>query len=520
VSMRLTQGLRRAAQIAPRAEAIVDGATRRDWAGTVERVARLAAGLGSLGLARGDRIAVLALNGHRYFETLYGTAWAGLVAVPLNVRYAAPEIDDVLADSGARALLIDDAFLPLLAKLATRERLAAVVHIGDGPAPAGLIAYEALLAAHAPAEDAGAAGDDLAGLYYTGGTTGRAKGVMLSHATLVSNALNVIAALRYERSTIYLHAPPMFHLADGCSTFGATMMGGRHVFMPRFDPARFLELVAAERITDTTLVPTMMAAILDRPELAASDTTSLRRIYYGAAPMPEAVIRRALAAFPATLLQQAWGMTELSPIACTIDPEYTTLEGPLAGRIRSCGRAVASVEVRIVGPDGCELPRGEVGEIVVRGPTVMLGYWNRPQETAQALREGWLHSGDAARMDEDGFVFVVDRLKDMIVSGGENVYSAEVENAISLLPGVAEVAAIGVPHATYGEAVHAIVVPRAGATLDAQTVIAHCRERIAAYKCPRTVEFRGEPLPLSAAGKVLKTALREPHWRGRDSRIV
>jgi len=520
MAMRLTQGLHRAEQVAPDKVAVVDGGHRRTWRQVGQRVARLAAALKLLGIGHNDRAAILALNSHRYFEFLYAAVWAGGAAVPINIRLAAPEIDYILEDAGAKVLLIDDTFLHHLPQLKAANGLSAIIHIGDGAAPQGLVPYETAITESEPMEAADRAGDDLAGIYYTGGTTGQAKGVMLSHTNLVSNALNVMVALSYSRDSTYVHASPMFHLADGCSSFGVTMLGGRHVFMPRFDPGHFLKLTAQERVTDTTLVPTMIGMLVNHPDLAATDISSLLRIYYGAAPMPEGLIRQAIALLPGIKLQQAWGMTELSPIGCTIEPEYTTLEGPLAGRVRSCGRPVASIELRIVDALDREVPRGTVGEIIVRGPTVMLGYWNKPEETARALRNGWMHSSDAAYMDEEGFVFIVDRLKDMIVSGGENVYSAEVENALSLVDGVAEVAVIGVPDETYGEAVHAIVVPKAGVTLVEADVIAQCRARIAGYKCPRSITFRSEPLPLSGAGKILKSSLRAPFWTGRISRIV
>jgi long-chain acyl-CoA synthetase len=512
--MHLTQGLRRAAQLRPAGLATRDGGVSRCWREVVDRVARFAGALQGLGLARGDRVAILALNGARYFEALFAVPWAGGAAVPINTRLAPPEIAYILADSGARILLLDDAFLPVLTALgASVGGLRRVIHMGDGAPPAGLAAYEALLAAAAPAADAQCGGDDLAGIYYTGGTTGQAKGVMLSHGNLVSNAMNVIVSVGYDRDTVYLHAPPMFHLADGCSTFGVTIQGGGHVFLPRFDPLAFLETAARERVTDVTLVPTMINMIISHPRFAEFDLASFKRIYFGASPMPEAVLRRALALLPHVKFQQAWGMTELSPIGCTMDPRDT------AARLRSCGQPVPLVDLRIVDADGREVPRGTVGEIAVRGPTVMQGYWNKPEATAAVLREGWLYSGDAAYMDEEGFVYIVDRLKDMIITGGENVYSAEVESAISLLDGVAEAAVIGIPDEIWGEAVHAVVVPRPGQRLTPEQVIAHCRGLIAGYKCPRSVEIRATPLPLSGAGKVLKTELRAPYWRGRERNV-
>lgn len=514
--MYLTQGLRRAGQIRPHAIATREGGAQRTWSEVIDRVARAAGALKALDFAGGDRAAVLSLNSGRYFETLFSVPWAGGSAVPLNTRLAGPEIDFILADSGARFLFVDDTFAPLLDSLSAVKAMRAVIQLDGEPRSPRTLPYEALLRSSTPAKDALRGGEDLAGIYYTGGTTGRPKGVMLSHGNLVANALNVIICLGYDRDTNYLHAPPMFHLADGCSTFGVTMQGGSHVFMPRFDPLLFLQLVERERVTDVTLVPTMINMFLNHPRFREFDLSSLKRIYFGAAPMADGLLRQALTAMPNVKFQQAWGMTELSPIATTMDARFSALEGPNAGRLRSCGQAVPSVEVRIVDPSGQEAPRGAVGEVIVRGPTVMQGYWNQPEATAAALRGGWMHSGDAGKMDEEGFVYIVDRLKDMIVTGGENVYSAEVENVISLMPEVAEVAVIGVPHEVWGEAVHAVVVPRADAKLTAELVIDYCKERIAGYKAPRSVEIRATPLPLSAAGKVLKTELRAPFWRNVD----
>jgi long-chain acyl-CoA synthetase len=514
--MYLTQGLRRAAQIRPRSIAVRDGDRQWTWAEVLERVSRAAGMLRELGLESGDRAAVLSLNNARYFELLFAVPWAGGSVVPLNTRLAPAEIDYILEDSGSKLLFVDKTFAPMLNSLKATAHLRAVIQLDAGEEAGGILPFEPLLQASAWASDALRGGDDLAGIYYTGGTTGRPKGVMLSHGNLVSNATNVVICLGYDRDTNYLHAPPMFHLADGCSTFGVTMQGGSHVFMPRFDPLQFLEIVQRERVTNVTLVPTMINMFLSHPRFAEFDLSSFKRIYFGAAPMPDGLLRRALATMPYVQFQQAWGMTELSPIATTMDPRFSVLEGPNAGKLRSCGQAVSSVEVRVVDPNGDEVPRGTVGEVTVRGPTVMQGYWNQPEATAAALRDGWMHSGDAGVMDEDGFLYIVDRLKDMIVTGAENVYSAEVENTISLMSEVAEVAVIGIPDETWGEAVHAIVVPRANCAITAEAVIAHCKSQIASFKAPRSVEIRITPLPLSAAGKILKTELRAPFWRDKD----
>lgn len=514
--MHLTQGLRRAAQIRGRAKAIKEGDRQWTWSEFLDRVSRTAGMLRNLGIEPGDRSAILSLNNAQYFNLLFAVPWAGGSVVPLNTRLIPAEIDYILEDSGAKILFVDKTFASVLPSLKSVKQMRAVIQLDAEESADGILPFEPLMLSSPPVEDALRGGEDLAGIYYTGGTTGRPKGVMLSHGNLVSNATNVMICLGYDRDTNYLHAPPMFHLADGCSTFGVTMQGGCHVFMPRFDALQFLETVQRERVTDVTLVPTMINMFLNHPRFAEFDLSSFKRIYFGAAPMPDGLLRRALLTMPDVKFQQAWGMTELSPIAATLDYRFSVLEGPNAGRLRSCGQAVPTVEIRIVDPDGKEVPRGEVGEVAVRGPTVMQGYWNQPEATSAALRNGWMHSGDAGVMDDDGFLYIVDRLKDMIVTGAENVYSAEVENAVSLMSEVAEVAVIGIPDDTWGEAVHAIIVPRAGCELSADVVIDHCRKHIAGFKLPRSVEIRSTSLPLSAAGKILKTELRAPFWRDHD----
>jgi long-chain acyl-CoA synthetase len=517
--MDITQGLRRAEQVRPNGASTVFRERRRTWRETAGRVASLASGLIGLGLKKGGRAAILALNSDRYFEYLLAVPSAGAAVVPINIRLAAPEIEYILQDSGAEILFIDDRFLPVLEALKGKiPGVRHVVYLGDGAAPAGMRAYEDLLAAP-PVGDPLAGDDELAGIFYTGGTTGKAKGVMLSHRNLVVNAANIIPALGYDADSIYLHAGPMFHLADGASTLAVTIVAGVHVFVPAFDPADVLSTIAREKVTHGLLVPTMINVLVNFPKVREFDVSSLKRVAYGASPMPEAVLRKALAELPSVKFAQAYGMTEAAPLVTALDPRYTVLEGPDTARATSCGQAGYLVEVRIADAQDREVPRGTVGEVQVRGPNIMLGYWNMPELTAQALRGGWYHSGDGGYMDEDGFVYIVDRLKDMIITGGENVYSAEVENAISTLDGVAEVAVIGIPDDKWGEAVHAIVVPRAGSTVTAEGVIVHCRTLIAGYKCPRSVTVRNEPMPISGAGKILKATLRAPYWAGREKRV-
>jgi long-chain acyl-CoA synthetase len=510
----LTQGLRRAVQTKPNGISTHFAGRRRTWQHTMDRVSRVAGALQALGVRPGDRVAILALNSDRYFELMYAIPWIGGAVVPINTRLAAPEIEYILADSGAVTLFVDTAMSHHLTALENRMAgVREVVWLDDTSGPEGLLHYEDLTNYEA-ALDVGAADDDLAGLFYTGGTTGRSKGVMLSHTNLVVNALNGVAGIGFNADTTYIHSGPMFHLADGASTFGVTLVGGRHAFVPRFDPVDVLQTIQTEKVTHAQFVPTMINMLVNHPRFSEFDIKTLSFVLYGASPMPEGILRRAMQMMPHVRLMHAYGMTEASPIVTLLDPRYTTLDGPFAGRLKSCGQVAVACEIKVVDPDREEVPRGTAGELAIRGANIMKGYWNKPAETEAVLKDGWYYSGDGAIMDDEGFVYIVDRLKDMIISGGENVYSAEVENAISLLPGVGEVAVIGVPDERWGERVHAIIVPKPGVTLSADDVMEHCRGQIAGYKCPRSVDFRDSALPLSGAGKVLKRDLREPYWKG------
>ena len=504
----LTQGLRRAAQTNRSGIATIFGERQRTWSEVLTRVARFAGALHGLGLDPDDRVAILALNSDDYLELHYSVPWAGGALVPINTRLAAAEVRYILEDSAPTIIVCDDACLPLLTPGAIEPR--AKIYLGAGPPPSGWLAYEKLIAEGPTVDDAQRRDNDLAGIFYTGGSTGKAKGVMLSHDNLISNALNAIPLVGYDRTSRYLHAAPMFHLADGMATFAMTMVGGTHVMIAKFDAHGCLDALARHRVTNVTLVPAMIAMMLDHPDVRTFDLSALRQIQFGAAPMPEATLRRALELWPDLLWLHGWGMTEISPIGTAL-PHDLRLPAIAGARMRSCGHAVLNCEIKIADAEGNEVPRGTVGELLIRGPNVMLGYWNKPEETAAALRNGWLHTGDAALMDEDGLITIVDRLKDMIISGGENIYSTEVESAISLYPGVAQVAVIGVPHERWGESVHAVVVPRGGASLDPEAIRTHCRSLIAGYKVPRSVEIRTAPLPLSGSGKVLKPALREEY---------
>jgi len=515
--MYMTQGLHRAIQSRPNDIAVRGPGQSLTFGQLADRVARLAGALQQLGLKDGERVALLSLNAVRYIEYDLAVPWAGGVLNPVNTRWSPAEILYSFDDSGTAILIVDETFKALGPQLARdAATIRHVIYAGDGETPEGMLDYETLIAQSAPVPDAHRNGDDLAGIFYTGGTTGFPKGVMLSHNNLCICAMSSLALGRSGRDAVYLHVMPMFHLADFAVTTSLLLSGGSHVVLPGFSPQQTAETIAHERVNEIMLAPTLIQMLVDwieqNPEASGKlDLTCLKRLTYGASPISQTLLRRAQATFPGIELFQGYGMTELSPVATTLGPEDHTEEAFQSGRMKSAGKPALCAQVKIVDPQDDELPRGQIGEIAVRGPHVMLGYWNKPEATAEALRNGWMHTGDMGYMDEAGYVYVVDRLKDMIISGGENVYSAEVENALASHPAVAQSAVIGIPSQKWGEAVHAVVVLKPGVTATAESIQAHCKERIAGYKCPRSVEFR-DALPVSGVGKVLKTELRKPYW--------
>jgi long-chain acyl-CoA synthetase len=521
--MVLTMGLRRSLALDANAEALVSDGVRLTRRGMVDRVARLASVLRNLGMQDDDRVAMLAPNGQQYIEFYFGVLWGGGIVVPVNSRFALAEMIEQVRDAEPFALIVDKTFAEMGDALAQSvpsiKALMVVGETGASSRNVQSVNYEDALQSVEPMPDALRGEDDIACLFYTGGTTGRSKGVMLSHGNLWANAMATIAHLGLDDSLVHLHSGPLFHLGAGGRVYATAVAGGKHVVMSRFTPEQALSTIARERVTVATFVPTMLAMLLQLSDIHTYDLSSLRLITYGASPMPETVLQECLRRLPHVRFAQSYGMTELSPVATMLGAEHHTLNAP-PGRLRSAGRPVYSAEVRIVDPNDRELPRGEIGEIIVRGPIVMQGYWRKPELTAQTLRGGWMHTGDSGYFDDDGFLFIADRIKDMIISGGENIYSIEVENAISSHPDVAQCAVIGIPDPRWGEAVHAIVVARMGADgLTAESIIAHCRPIIAGYKCPRSVDLRRELLPQSSVNKIDKVALREPFWRNRSRQV-
>ncbi len=510
--MQLTQGIYRAVQLHPDKVALVCGDRSVVWAVFADRVARLAGAFRASGVAPGDRVAMLANNSDRYVEFYFATLWAGGVLVPINTRWSANEMAACLDDAEPVLLLCDTTHFALAQGL--RQRCASVreLLLADVPNGADVADWESLIRSAEPAADARRNGADLACLFYTGGTTGRAKGVMLSHGNFMANSMMHIANLGLHEAAVHLHVSPMFHVAGGARLFSVTAAGATHAVLEAFDPDAFLSAIERFKVTVTVVVPTVLNRLVDHPNLARYDLSSLQLLSYGASPMPEALLKRAMQRLPGIAFLQSYGMTELSPVATMLMPRYHTFEGPDAGYTRSAGQAVFNADVAIMDAQDQPVATGSIGEICVRGPMVMQGYWRQPELTAEALRGGWMHTGDAGYIDERGFVFLVDRVKDMIVTGGENVYSAEVENVIYQHPAVHECAVVGIPSDAWGESVHAIVVTKPGMNVEPAEIIAFCRAQIAHYKAPKSCDVRSEDLPKSGAGKILKADLRKPFW--------
>ncbi len=511
--------LERAARLYPDSIAVEDGSHSFTYREFRARAAALALDFRERGLVQTERISILAWNSHAYLETYFAAAGAGLILNPLNVRLAAREIVDILVDCDSRLLLAESGFTDL-ALAVTRERgtIEEVLWLDDR--------HESRIARQLARADefvpAATSGDDVAHLYYTSGTTGVAKGVMLSHRNVATHALGAIAELSLSDRDTWAHIAPLFHLADAWATFAITHVGGRHVVLAKFDAERALDLIESSRTTITNLIPTMLNLMVKHPRAAGRDWSALRNILSGGSPIAPDVVRAIVALFGAEYVQ-TYGMTETSPyLTLSLLKDHLRAlprEKQLEFQCKT-GRAFTTVELRVVDENGRDVEPDEksVGEIRVRGETVTRGYWKRPQETARAFEDGWLKTGDLAVIDREGYVTIVDRAKDMILSGGENVYSTEVEHALYAHPAVLEAAVFGVPDERYGESVRAAVVLREGAAVSSAALIDFCRTRLAGYKCPRAVDFLSE-LPRTGSGKIQKRALRDPHWVGRSRSI-
>ncbi len=476
------------------------------WTQFTGNVARAAGMLRELGIGRGQRFALVGRNSGRQAELFHAGYWFGAVPVPINFRLAVPEIASILEDAECVHLAIESPFLGLLDDPMLGDWRARAFCI-DAAVDRRIPGYDELKAAATALDPHDPAEDDDAILLYTGGTTGRGKGVRLSHRNIVSNALQLAHFMSARETDVYLHSAPMFHSTDLKAT-AMTMCGGGHAYLPEFTPAKLLDAITRHSVTIASLVPTMVIRLLEELDLGRRDQSRLRLLTYGTSPMPAAWTKRTMDAFPGIDLHQYYGLTETSPvvIALSEDDHRRALDGREA-LLRSAGRPLSCVDVRIVDNSGRDVPPGGSGEILLRGPQVAKGYHNRPKENAEAFSDGWFHTGDIGRMDQEGYVYVLDRKKEMVVTGGENVYTQEVEAILCQCPDISEAAVFGVPHAQFGEALMAAVVVKSGKQAIPEDIIAFSRHHIAGYKIPRRFLFV-DALPKSAVGKVLKHELR------------
>ena len=476
-----------------------------------ERSRKIIAMLASHGVGKGDRIAWLGKNSRHYFELFYSAARVGAVMVPIGWRLAAPEIAYILGDTGAKLLLLGEGFEEMAAKACGK--------MDDPPeilsTPAALAEIDA-----APAADFTPAGPDDAVLQlYTSGTTGNPKGAVLTNRNLFS--LRVPSKEEgqpwsfFDDDEAILVCMPCAHI--GGTGLGIMAMGAgiRAIVQEEFTPDGVLDAFE-QGITRLFIVPAALQMVVQHPRAKTTDMSAVKYVMYGAAPIPLDLLREAVRTIPEAGFMQCYGMTETTGTIAALPPEDHSLEGNQ--RMKSAGKAVPGAELKVIGEDGEELPRGEVGELICKSPSNMAGYWNLPDATRSSLRDGWMHTGDAAYMDEDGYVFIQDRIKDMIISGGENVYPAQVESAIYGHPAIAEVAVIGVPDETWGEAVKACIVAKPGEEMDEASIIEWTRERLAGFKVPKSIDVI-DVMPRNASGKILRKDLRAPYWEGRERQV-
>ena len=499
-------------------EAVVCGNVRMNYATLAERTWSLARGLLGLGLEQGDRVAIIHENCHVFLETYFAAAHLGLILVPLNFRLSQNELAMILDDSQTRVLIAQHNFQDrvggLLEKVQGLEKIIWSHRPLTGEKEDNMLDYEPLLADQqkSPPPQGAIQDDDVAHLYYTSGTTGRPKGVMLTHKNVKSHALGTIAELHLTDSDRWFHVAPLFHLADAWATFAITWVGGKHVIIPTFDPLKTLLMIQEERITLSNLIPTMLNMMVNQPEADAFDLSSLRVILSGGAPIAPEVVRRIIETFKCDYIQ-TYGMTETSPYLTLSILKDHLKELPWEEQLvfkASTGREFIGVSLKVVDDQGREVAKNnqDVGEIIVKGDTVTPGYWNMPEETRKAFHDGWLYTGDLAVINDEEYVNIVDRKKDMIITGGENVYSTEVENVLYMHPDVLEAAVIGVPDEHWGEAVRACVVLKTGSRVSEGEIISFCKEHAAHYKAPKSVAFM-DSLPKTGSGKIFKKGLRD-----------
>src|SRR6266576_3302861 len=492
-----TNSLGRAARYYAERAAFAAGEQRLTFRELHDRVGRIAGALTRHGFKTGDRLALLLPNELEFIELVYACAWLGLIAVPLNTRLSEKEIDHALVDATPHGLIRHSSLAVPTVQLPWQLVLdEEPLESPSGSYPDTVYDPDAVFA-----------------LVYTSGTTGLPKGVALTHANILANVDHVNYWMRYREGGVYLHAAPIFHIADFPFMFASPAFGTCQTTIPKFSPQTFCQTVERERVTHTVLVPTMINMLTQFEELKNYDLTSLERLGYGGSPIAPELIHRTREVLPRVALTQVYGLSETGFLTGLQNHEHTETS------LTSCGRACPGIDVRIVDDAGKEVGVGQTGELVARGANVMRGYWNNPKESNLAFRDGMFRTGDIGYQDAEGYFYLLDRLKDMIVTGGENVYSGEVEAVIYQHPAVREVAVFGIPDPKWGELVMAWVVLKPGATLTTDELISFCRLSLANYKAPRRVEFSETDLPKNGSGKILKKNLRERFWTDRKRAV-
>jgi len=539
--MVLTETLAKAVKLFPRKQAVVCGGkhwTYQEFSGRIDQLSR---SLKKIGLKKDDKVAILHPNCHTFLEAYYAIPQIGAISVPINTRLSPGEIAFILRDSESKVLIADSVFRNQLDPIRKEmQRVKKILWTGGergNPSPSGSppkaltpgdrsadLNYEEAL------EQGGSGvlpvppinGEDIAQIYYTSGTTGRPKGVMLSHMNVTTHALGTIAEVHLTDGDVWVHVAPLFHLADAWATWAVTWVGGTHVLVREFEARMVLKTIQEEKVTLTNLIPTTLNLMVNHPDAGKFDYTSLRVLLSGGAPIAPEVVRKVVETFKCDYIQ-TYGMTETSPyLTLSILKEHLKRLSPEDQlRFKSkTGREFIGVNLKVVDEQGKEIKKDEkeVGEIIVKGDIVTKGYWKLPEETKKSIKEGWLHTGDMAVIDEEGYVTIVDRKKDMILTGGENVYSTEVENILYMYPAILECAVVGVPDQKWGEAVKAIVVLKPGQQATEQEIIQFCKERIAHYKAPKSIDFIGA-LPRTGSGKIHKKNLRDKYWEGFEKKV-
>lgn len=525
--MILTEILPRSALLYPGKLAVACGGTRLTYGEIGARVGALTAALQSFGIKPGDRLGLLHKNCHRVLEAYFAAVHAGAVLVPLNYRLTAKDLAFIIDDTETRLVLADAEFADLASAAAKLSQTQCRIIWSEGESGTAKVSdddYERVLKNFTSQElpVPSASEDDPANLYYTSGTTGRQKGVILTQKNIYSHALGTIAELKLHDGDVWAHIAPMFHLADAWAIWAMTWVGARHVMIGRFVAPEVLRVFVEQPITVTNLIPTMLNDLAHCPDAATYDYPSLRLLMSGGAPISPSLVQRLVDTFHCEYIQ-TYGLTETSPYLTfsLLKEHLKSLSKEEQMRYRSMtGRAALGVELRVVDESNKEVPRDNqsVGEIIARGDRVTPGYWKLPEATADAFRDGWFRTGDLATMDGEGYLNIVDRKKDAIVTGGEVVYSTEVENVLYEHPAVLEAAVVSVPDERWGEAIKAVVVLKPAQTLTAEGLMAHCQERLARFKCPRSVDFI-DALPRTGSGKIAKKEIRDPYWIGQAKRV-